>query len=279
MDKKISGLEKELDLEDLDGLAINSLSVDLIDPNPWQPRKHFKDQDLSELAQSLAEDGVLQPLIVSRHPQYPERYVVIAGERRLRAAKLAGLDVVPTILREFATDDQLRIALIENIQRSDLNVIEEARAYKCLIEQFNYSHEECAKKVGKAVSTILNAIRLLSLPEEVQTDVIAGRLTAGHAKALASLASKSKIIEARDWMLKKKMSVRAAEEFCRRMKNGASVRKSIPDPDLQYIAETLRSTLRTKIEIKGTVDNGKIEVSFFSSAEFERILALIGYEV
>ncbi len=258
-----------------------SLSVDKIDPNPWQPRREFDAQALQDLASSLKQDGVLQPLVVAKSPLESDRYFVIAGERRLRAARLAGLNKVPVHLRtlDMEAHDHLRVALIENIQRSDLNIIEEAKGYRCLIDQFGYSQEECARKVGKDRTTITNALRILSLPESIHDDLARGRLSSAHARALAGLSDKTKILEARNLILARGLSVRDTENLCKRMKvEDASKRPSRFNADLNYISNTLQSILCAQVAIKGDLKKGRIELSYSSPEEFQAILTLLGFD-
>ena len=249
-----------------------------IEPNPHQPRRLMEREALESLAKSIQEDGIIQPLIVSKG-EAPGRYTLVAGERRWRAAQMAGLEEVPVIVKEVASDDMLRIALIENVQRSDLNVIEEAEAYGSLINDFGLTQEQCAKKVGKDRSTITNTLRLLGLPREVQDDLSAQRLTMGHGRALLSLEDKKNMLRARDIVVRKALNVRQTEQLCKRLKSGAAEKpldaKSRTSADLEYLAETLRSHLRTKVKLAGTGTRGKIEVSYFSAAELERILGLM----
>jgi ParB family chromosome partitioning protein len=262
------------------GLPILSVDPNFIDPNPAQPRKSFNPEDLRELAASIATDGVLQPLIVTKSDVLG-RYTLIAGERRLRASKMAGLMAVPVILKEGVNHELLRLALIENIQRADLNVIEEAYAYESLIKEHGLTQEECAKKVGKERSTVANALRMIQLPKEVQTDIIEKRLTMGHGRALLPLEDKKEMLKARDLIIKKKLSVRQAEQICQQLKSGAtkgpqSGRNEKDNPNLEYIAETLRTHLRTKVRMIGSGSRGRLEISYFSPSELERVLSLIG---
>lgn len=257
-----------------------SIPTDSIEPNPWQPRKDFDPKGLQDLAASLLQDGVLQPLVVSRHPFVSSRYFVIAGERRLRAAKLAGLESVPAHLKklDMDADDQLRVALIENIQRSNLNVIEEGKAFRCLIERFGYTQEECAKKIGKDRVTVTNALRILLLPEEIHEDIVANRMSAGHARALASLSDRTRILHARSLILKRELNVRETERLCKSLKleeTRGHVRKV--NPDLHYIKETLESILKTQVNIKGSMQRGRIELSYFSQEDFEKLLQVLGF--
>ena len=259
------------------------LDVDLIDPNPNQPRKLFDDKALKELAASLKIDGVLQPVIVTAGAK-PGRYMVIAGERRLRASKLAGLPTIPAIVKEGASDDLLRIALIENIQRADLNIMEEAQAYAALVKEHGLTQEQCADKVGKERSTVTNTLRLLLLPREVQDDILDGRLTMGHGRAMLSLEEKKLILRCRDIVVKKGLSVRQTEQLCKTFKAtgaGPEPKSSVikDEADLQYITESLRTYLHTKVRLAGNTSRGKIEISYFSGAELERILTMMGHRI
>jgi ParB family chromosome partitioning protein len=254
--------------------------VDSIEPNPWQPRREFDVKALDSLAASLLQDGVLQPLVVSPHPFIENKYFVIAGERRLRAAKIAGLKTVPVSLKKLnlETDDQLRVALVENIQRSDLNVIEEGKAYRSLIDRFGYSQEECAKKLGKDRITVTNALRILNLPEEIHQDLINGRITAGHARALASLTDKTRILLARSSILKRELNVRETERLCKKLKS-EETNKPLheTDSDLRYIEESLQSILGTLVSIRGSTKRGRIELNYYSQESLEKLLAILGF--
>jgi len=257
--------------------AILELEPTRIMVNPNQPRKTFLKTELEELAQSIKKDGVLQPIIVSRQGS---EYVLIAGERRLRASKLAGLTKIPVIVKEIQPEEYLRIALIENIQRSDLNIIEEAMAYDALIKEHGLTQEACALAVGRERSTVTNAIRLLGLPTEIQDDLINKKLTMGHARALLSLELPEKILSARKIVLERELNVRQTEQLCRTFKKGNKTQENQTDGrksnDLQHIVENLRSHLRTKVRLTGNGTRGTIVLSYFSSNELERILGLVG---
>lgn len=255
---------------------ILDLDVTRIHPNPRQPRKLFRESDLLSLAQSLKQDGIIQPLVVSKDD---DGYMIIAGERRWRASQIAGFDKVPVIVKEVTPEDMLRIAIIENVQRAQLNVIEEAEAYAMLIKDYGLTQDDCARKVGKDRATITNLLRILSLPQEVQDDLMNEKLSMGHGRAILSLEEKSLILQARDIVLAKKLSVRQTEQLVKRMKRqGAEEAPSdikSGNADLDYLADTLRSHLRTKVRLQGSGSRGKIEISFFSPAELERLLQLI----
>ena len=262
-------------------LAVLNLAIESIDPNPHQPRKIFDELALRELTNSIREDGVIQPLIVSLGDS-PGRYVLVAGERRLRASKLAGKLTVPVIVREKTANDMLRLALIENIQRSDLNIIEEAEAYSSLIKDYGLTQEQCADRVGKDRSTVTNLLRLLSLPREIQDDLLESRLTMGHGRSLLSLPDRKAMLRARDIVVKKQLSVRQTEDLCKTYRNGAGAAEpfsgaQVANPDLDYVADSLRAQFRTKVRIVGTAQRGKIEISYFTAAELERISAMLGH--
>ncbi len=257
---------------------IQLLPLSRIVPNPEQPRKRFDNESLAELAQSIARDGVLQPIVVSEDPKHPGRWVLIAGERRLRASKLAGLAKIPAIFRSVDEEGKLRLALIENIQRAKLNIIDEAQAFERLMRIYGLSQQECADRVGKERSTIANMVRLLALPTVLQAEISAGRLTFGHARALLSLLDSPKLIETARQIIAKSLNVRQTERLCNSLKKSrkpASVEKQV-NADLEYLAENLRSHLQTKINFRGTAQKGKIEISYFSLAELERLIDLIG---
>jgi ParB family chromosome partitioning protein len=252
------------------------VSIESIRPNPRQPRKIFNEQELDELSRSLKVDGVIQPLIVAKEG---DEYVLIAGERRWRASKRAGLKTVPVLVKDLAPDEMLRIALIENIQRSNLNVIEEAEAYAALIQDFGLTQEECAKKVGKERTTISNLLRILNLPKEIQEDLVADRLSMGHGRALLALSDPQSMLRTRDLVIKRGLNVRQTEEIVKKIKSIGkfeSESKNSENSDLDYLADSLRSHLRTKVKFTGTGARGKIEISYFSAGELERILQAIG---
>jgi ParB family transcriptional regulator, chromosome partitioning protein len=255
------------------------IPIDSIVVNPHQPRRIFNESELKNLAASIKVDGIIQPLTVTK-TNSPGKYTLIAGERRLRASRLAGLTKVPVIIREAMTDqEQLRVALIENIQRQDLNVIEEAEAYHALINDFGLTQEQCADKVGKERSTVANTLRMVNLPREVQDDLVEGRLTMGHGRALLSLEDKKIMLRVRDIVIKKALNVRQTEELCKNYKNPAAPGPQKTLADLEYLCEGLRTSLKTKVKISGNGVKGKIEVSYFSAPDLERLLGLMGHKL
>lgn len=258
--------------------------ISIIDPNPYQPRKDMAVEALQELAESIAEKGVLQPLIVTAS-DIPERYLLIAGERRLRASKLAGLTDVPVILRDVDTQDRLELALIENIQRENLNPIEEALAYQQLVKEFSLTQEEVAKRVGKERSTVANTMRLLQLPDFVKADIGSGRLTMGHARVLLGVKDPDEVKTVRDKIITKELSVRQTEALVRtiRQKNGAkggpsrppALKKPIPSSYCRTLSNDFIRHFGTKSKIIQNGDRGKIEIEYYSLDDLERIHNLI----
>ena len=273
--------QKNIDKSKILEAEVIRLEVDRIDPNPNQPRKIFDELALKELAASLKVDGLLQPIVVTKS-EVPGRYTIIAGERRYRASKQAGFKTIPVIVKEGASEEMLRLALIENIQRADLNVIEEAEAFASLIKDFGLTQEQCADRVGKDRTTVTNALRLLGLPKEIQDDIMDGRLSMGHGRCLLSLEEKKYMLRARDLVVKKGLNVRQTEQLCKTFKNDKAAPKideeTAKDADLNYVTEGLRTYLHTKVKLAGTPQRGRIEISYFSAAELERILKLMGYQ-
>lgn len=249
------------------------VALDKLEPGPYQPRLTFDDQQLQEMATSIKRDGVLQPIILTRKD---DRYSIVAGERRVRAAQLAGLKSVPALIKDLSAADMLRVALIENVQRSDLNAIEEATAYQVLINDFGLTQEQCAKQIGKDRSSVSNALRLLALPLEIKTDLMQRRLSMGHCRALLSLPSNVLMLEARQLILKKNLSVRQTELLCRSLPSKNRKNTGSRAAELDHLAEGLRTHLQTRVRVSGSGSKGRIEISYFSAAELDRILNLMG---
>lgn len=248
------------------------VALDKLEPGPYQPRLTFDDQQLQEMAASIKRDGVLQPIILTRKDDH---YNIVAGERRVRAARLAGLKSVPALIKDLSAADMLRVALIENVQRSDLNAIEEATAYQVLINDFGLTQEQCAKQIGKDRSSVSNALRLLALPLEIKTDLMQRRLSMGHCRALLSLPSNALMLEARQLILKKNLSVRQTELLCRSMPS-RNKKNTSRAAELDHLAEGLRTHLQTRVRVSGSGSKGRIEISYFSAAELDRLLNLMG---
>jgi ParB family chromosome partitioning protein len=241
-----------------------------IQVNPYQPRKHMDEDTLASLAASIAEHGVIQPIIVS---ETLEGYRLVAGERRLRAAVLAGLERIPAVVRQVADQDQLQIALIENLQRADLDAIEEAHAYRQLIDEFGLSQDTVATRVGRARSTVANTLRLLDLDTTLQEAVADGRITEGHARALGGLPAdvQPRILGS---VLERELSVRQTEELVRRLRERApraTPTPARPDPDLERVEEDLRRSLGTKVILARTRRGGRIVIEYYSDEDLGRI--------
>ena len=252
--------------------------IEELQPHGSQPRKTFNDEKMAELVASIREKGVIQPLVVR---QVGNLYQIIAGERRWRAAQKAGLREVPVVIQDVSEDWALEMALIENIQREDLNPIEEAEAYRHLMDNFDLAQEDVARRVGKDRSTVANALRLLRLPLPVREDVTASRLSMGHARALLSLEADEDIEEARQQVLQKKLSVRETEALVKKIKNFATLprqklTKKEADPELVHLAGELKRALGTQVRITAKGRGGKIEISYFNPQDLERLLEILG---
>jgi ParB family chromosome partitioning protein len=245
-----------------------------ISPNPFQPRRSFDEVKIDELTASIREQGVLEPLLVRPRAN---GYELIAGGRRLRAAIKAGLKEVPIIVREATDTEALQLALIENIQREDLNPIDEALAYRRLQEEFGWGQEEAAAKVGKSRPAIANSIRLLLLPADVQQEVARGKLPVGQARAILGLESAVKIIAAAREVLAKGLSTRETERLVRQLKSGKRRRSERPqlDPNLISLMEGFQRWLGTRVRLlrQARSGKGKIQIEFYSKADFDRIIS------
>lgn len=267
------------------GLA--EVAVDRLEPNRFQPRTHFDESGLDELAESIKAQGVVQPIVVT--PKNEEgRYTIVAGERRWRAARRAGLERVPVVVREVTDDRQLlEMALVENVQRADLNAVEEAEAYRMLSESFSLSQEEIAKRVGKGRTTITNFLRLLRLPEEVQDLIREGRLTAGQARPLLALGDAAEQIRVAEEAVAKGLTARDLEALATRPRDedtddGEPKRRASsaePDVHTREAMEKLTHALQTKVEIRRKKRGGTVRIHFHSEDELIRLYdALIGGE-
>lgn len=263
--------------------SIFEVELSLLKANPYQPRKEFSEEALQELASSIKEDGVIEPIIITECSD--GGYYIVGGERRSRAAKLAGLEKIPAYLKNYSPEKMLEVALIENIQREDLNPLEEALAYQQLMEMGNLSQEEVSKRVGKNRSTVANSLRLLKLPEDMQRSLSEGKISAGHARAILSVvnATDQRILFAK--ITGSDLSVREAERLASEM-NGtyklsekSSKKSSTPvetrDPDLVSVEQKLIELLGTKVSIKGNLERGSIVIEYFSADDLDRVYTLI----
>jgi ParB family chromosome partitioning protein len=252
------------------------VSMNEIEPNKNQPRKTFDDASLQELAESIKQFGIIQPIVVKKKDDY---YEIIAGERRWRAAKIAGLKEVPVIIKEYTESEIVEISLIENIQRENLNPIEEAKAYQVLMEEFQLKQEDVAQKVSKSRSTITNSLRLLKLTEEVQKMLVEEQISMGHARALLGIADPDLQISIAKKVYEESLSVRDIEKLVKNMSKPAKKEKEESD-EYAYlyknIEENLKQVLGNKVTIKNKKNNkGKIEIEYYSQDDLERIVDLL----
>lgn len=280
------GLGRGVDLlfnQDTEEEKYFDCAIDKISPNQFQPRSHFDKEGLEELAGSIKEKGIIQPLVVVSNGD--GSYGLIAGERRLRASKLIGLLEVPVVIREVSGDDELlELALIENVQRQDLNPIEEAEAYEKLIKIFSYTQEQAAARVGKKRSTVTNRLRLLQLPEFIQNDISEKKITEGHARAILRLADdEGAMKEARDQIVAKGMSVRQAEKLTSRMKQerrGTQTsqkpeKSCLPDSFSNSLVTRVTNRLNSKVQLLQNGSRGKLEIEYYSLDDLERLIEII----
>jgi ParB family chromosome partitioning protein len=252
--------------------TVTELPVDAVVPNPHQPRKDFNDNELRDLAASFERTGILQPVLVRRLGQ---GYQLIVGERRWRAAKLAGLPRIPAIIREATDVQSLELALVENLLREDLNPMEEAEAYQRLLAEFGWTQEELAQRVSRDRSSIANCIRLLKLPALIQADLRAGRLTMGHARALLALPSPGDQLKLREEILAHSWSVRATEEGVQHKRPRPVRRLMRRSPELVAVEDALRTALATRVRLVGTERAGRIEIAYASREELDRLAGLL----
>lgn len=264
----------EEERHDLRGMEI---PLERLSANPFQPRAEFDAEKLEELAESIRAHGVLQPIVVRR---FGEDYQIIAGERRWRAAQIAGLTAIPAVVRELEDAGMIQVALIENLQREDLNPIEEAAAYRKLMDEFDMTQEQLSAALGKSRSTIANAVRLLNLPDEVQEHVVQGRLSGGHARCLLAVAGADLQLRLANEIIERGLSVRQTEELVKKLARNVSRETienapSAPDPNVVAVMRHLSERLGTKVKITGSSGKGKLEIEYYSVDDLERILDII----
>ena len=259
--------------------TVREVSIADIDPNPLQPRSQFDQTRIGELAESIKANGIIQPLIVRRHG---ERFQLVAGERRLRAARVAGLQQVPVVIQDFADDQLLQLALIENIQREDLNPIETAQAFERLANDLSLTHEEIAHRTGKDRTTITNLLRLLRLPESIQLLLAERRLHMGHARAILGVPNEERQIEIANRAAAHGQSVRDVERIVRRLTDerpDSSKDETHQDPNVKAAAGQLQEILGTKVRIvERSEQRGRIEIEYYSQDDLQRLYGLIAKE-
>ena len=266
--------------------GVDEIDIDLVVPNPHQPRTTMEPEALEELAESIRNHGIIQPLLVTRTagPRGGAIYQLIAGERRLQAARLAGLDRVPIVIREAAPRDLLELALVENIQRRDLTPLEEAQAYRRLIDEFHLTQEAVAEQVGRSRVAVTNALRLLSLPSEVKLALASGEITEGHARAILGLETNPQRIEACQIVVRDGFNVRETEEMVRRWDESIALpapaaKKRRADADVAAIEESLRNILGTKVNLMRGRKGGRLVIHFYSDDDLEGLLDILTGQV
>ncbi|GEB34271.1 MULTISPECIES: ParB/RepB/Spo0J family partition protein [Brevibacillus] len=261
-----------------EGEQVKEVSVSEIRPNPYQPRKEFEQSAIDELAHSIREHGIIQPLIVRKSIK---GFELVAGERRLRAAKLAGLKQVPVVVKAYTDQQLMEIALIENLQRENLNPLEEAEAYEKLIAHHEYTQEQLAQRIGKSRPHVANMLRLLQLPESIRKLVAATELTMGHARALLSVSDENMQMQLAKDVVEKGLNVRQLEELVKQLNVSRETKKKKPaknEPILIEMEERLRSRFGTAVKIKKGAKRGKIEIDFYSQEDLQRIIEILNDE-
>jgi len=256
------------------GERVKTVPIDSIVPNRLQPRKIFDEEKIKDLAASIKEQGIIQPLIVTQAS--PNRYELIAGERRLRAAKTAGLAEVPVVIKNVDTESMLELSLIENVQREDLNPIEEAGAIDELIRQFNYTQEEVATRLGKSRAAVTNSLRLLNLPKLIQDDIASNRLSAGHARALLAVSNLQEQLRLRERILNSNLTVRDIERMIQGLKPASSriSKKSVAlSPQMKFIEDEITKTLATKVRLEPDREKkgGRLVIEYYTPQDLDRI--------
>lgn len=253
--------------------GISFVPVDSISPNPRQPRTVKRPEELQELTDSIRTHGVLQPLIVTAG-DIEGHFVLIAGERRWNAARLAGLTEIPVLIREASDQERLELAIIENVQRSDLSALEEAEAYRQLAEDFDLSHEAIASRVGRSRVTVTNTLRLLKLPDSVKNALVEGRITPGHARALLALATPESQSAGLRTVLSHDLNVRKTEELVRKLsgEKPPAFRRAVTSTEIMSLEENLRTSLGTRVNLRTTSKGGTITIHYYSQEELDALL-------
>lgn len=262
------------------GRTIVNIELNKVVPNPRQPRTVFAKESLKELANSIKEQGIIEPILARMRNG---KYEIVAGERRWRAARQAGLSVIPAIVKDFTDEQSLELSLIENLQREDLNPMDEAEGYAHLAKEFNFTQEQVAKKVGKNRSTVTNMLRVLTLPDKIKYSLRKEEITVGHARALLAAETSERQIEIWKQIIKSKLNVRDVEILVTgkatiekpKVKKGGRKRAYTQNAELNALVEKLTTHLGTKVKIFGTPERGKIEIEYYSKEDLERILDIV----
>lgn len=265
------GLEA-LILSEPDESAVQEVKINEIEPNSGQPRKAFDQDKLEQLAESIKAHGIIQPLVVRKRNG---NFEIVAGERRWRAARIAGLSKVPVVVKEFSDKELMEVALVENLQREDLNPIEEAYGYETLMKGYELTQEEISKAVGKSRSTIANTLRLLTLDEKVKKLIEKGELSAGHARAIVVIQDKELQLEIANKIIKNDLSVRETENLLKAIENKKKIKKKAKDPVYTAIEDELKGILGTRVIITNNKNKGRVEIEYYSNDDLERIIGLL----
>lgn len=264
-------------VENTEKKDITQIKLSLIEPNKKQPRKSFDKEKIEILAKSIKENGLIQPIIIT--PSKNGMYKIVAGERRWRAAKKAGLKELPAVVRDYSDEQVAEIALIENLQREDLNPIEEALGYKSLLEEFNLTQELISQKIGKSRSAVANSLRLLNLEKQIQELLMSGKISSGHARAILSVDDNDLRLELSNRIVEENLNVRQAEMLAKQLQKikpkKKKPKKTAYDIELEHIQKKLSSDLGTQVKISHTSKKGKIEIEYYGNEDLERILNLI----
>lgn len=278
-----SEMDNEIDTGDKNDRII-LVSLEKIKANPNQPRKTFDEESLEELAESIKQKGVIQPVLAEIDPDEAGQYIIIAGERRFRASKLAGIEKLPLIVKSFSEEDKMEIALIENIQRENLKPMEEAKAYRHIMESYNLNQQDLAERVGKNRSTVANSLRLLKLPEDMQDSLDLGKLTSGHARSILSTVNPADQRILFNRIVDNGLSVREAESMATDLNKGirpAAKKESTPKkkiPEILSVEQKFIDVFGTKVQIKGNINKGKIEITYYSPDDLDRIFEIVSPE-
>jgi ParB family chromosome partitioning protein len=275
--EEVTGLEEIDSTEKVEQIALSELT-----PNPYQPRKDFSEESLAELAASIKQDGVFQPIIVT--PNKVRGYYIIAGERRFRASKMAGLETIPAIVREFSDHQMIQVAILENLQREDLNPLEEAQAYDMMMQNMNLTQNEVADRLGKSRPYIANYLRMLSMPDMVKQLIAKGELKPGQAKAILGLKDKKQIVGLAEKTVKEGLTVRQLEEIVKKMNEAATAAvpkkpKTVKSIYIRESEDALMDKFGTSVNISDKGNKGKIEIEYVSQSDLNRILDLLDIHI
>lgn len=266
------GLEALLSTEGYGDSSVTEIKINDIEPNVNQPRKNFDSEKLNQMAESIKEHGIIQPIITRKKG---DKYEIIAGERRWRAARLAGLAKVPVVIKEFTDKQVAQAALVENLQREDLNPIEEAAGYDSLMKEYKITQEDVARVIGKSRSAVANTLRLLTLDERVKGMIASGKLSAGHARALVVITEKELQVDIAKKIIANNLSVRETEQLLNAVEKKKLVKKKEKNPIFMEIEDQLKSILGTRVKILNNKNKGKIEIEYYSNDDLDRIISIL----